>query len=154
MKVALGCDHAGYPLKAEIRQIIEERGHEVVDMGANSTDPVDYPDYAEAVGNAVLDKQADRGIMICGSGIGASMAANKMAGIRASLSHAVYTAAQCVEHDDANVLCLGARVIGAEVAKLVVRAFLDAEFTAEERHLRRVAKITAIEQSKRGINPQ
>ena len=125
-----------------------------MDLGTDSADPVDYPDYAEAVGKTVLDKQADRGVLICGSGIGASMAANKMAGIRASLSHDEYTAAQCVEHDDANVLCLGARVIGAEVAKRVVRAFLNADFTAEERHIRRIGKITAIEQSKRGINPQ
>ena len=120
-------------------------GDEVVDVGTNSADPVDYPDFAEAVGKAVLDGRADRGVLICGSGIGASVAANKMRGIRAGLCHDTYSAHQGVEHDDMNVLVLGARVIGPAMAEELVRAFAGAKFTNEERHLRRLNKVKAIE---------
>lgn len=145
MKVVIGCDHAGFPLKAEITSMILNLGHEILDVGTFDTNPVDYPDYAEKVGNAILRGQAKRGILLCGSGVGACVAANKIKGIYAGLCHDVYSAHQCVEHDDVNVLCLGARVIGPEPAKEIVQAFLTAEFSRGERHLRRVGKIKALE---------
>ena len=155
MKIAVGADHAGLPLKDDIIEVIEGLGHEVIDLGAYGFDPDDdYPDLAAPVARAVSRGQAAKGVILCGSGVGASIAANKIPGARASVCHDSYTAAQGVEHDNMNIICLGARVIGAEIAKLVVRAFLNAEFTCEERHVRRVGKITAIEQSKRGVNPQ
>lgn len=124
---------------------VRQAGHEVVDLGVNTPDPVDYPDVAEWVGRAVLDGRAERGIVLCGSGVGAAIAANKLHGIRAGLCHDTYTARQCVEHDDANVLALGGRVIGVELAAEVIRAFLAARFSGEERHVRRVGKIAALE---------
>src|SRR5882757_3274761 len=145
MRTAIGSDHAGFELKIHLAKHLGELGHQVVDVGTNNTDPVDYPDFAEAVGNAVLDGRADRGVLICGSGIGASVAANKLHGIRAGLCHDSYSAHQGVEHDDMNVLVLGARVIGPALAEELVRAFAGAKFTHEERHVRRLAKIKVIE---------
>jgi RpiB/LacA/LacB family sugar-phosphate isomerase len=145
MRIALGSDHAGYPLKDHLASWLAESGHAVYDLGAHNTDPVDYPDYAAAVASAVLDGRADRGIIICGSGAGAAVAANKLNGIRASVAHDTYTAQQRVEHDDVNVLCLGARVIGSEIARELITAFLQAKFSREDRHVRRVEKIRALE---------
>ena len=145
MRIALGSDHAGYALKDHLASWLAEAGHAVYDLGAHNTDPVDYPDYAAAVASAVLDGRADRGIIICGSGAGAAVAANKLNGIRASVAHDTYTAHQMVEHDDVNVLCLGARVIGSELAQDLIDAFLRAKFSREDRHVRRVEKIKALE---------
>jgi ribose 5-phosphate isomerase B len=145
MIVACGFDHAGFPLKDYVLQILRDEGHEVIDLGTNSTDPVDYPDYAEKVGDAIRAGEADRGVLVCGSGAGVSVAASKMAGIRAVTAHDTYTAHQSVEHDNVNVLCFGARVIGPELAADILRAYIRAEFTGEERHVRRLAKIDAIE---------
>ena len=146
MQVALGSDHAGFELKKILSDHLQDKGHLVLDVGTYSTDPVDYPDYAEAVGLSVLRGEAERGILICGSGVGASVAANKISGIRAGLCHDCYSAHQGVEHDDINVLVLGARVIGSELAKDLSLTFLNARFTAEERHQRRLKKIHAIEE--------
>ena len=145
MRVVLGSDHAGFELKKELITYLHELGHFVLDVGTKSTVPVDYPDYAEAVGQALLEGRADRAILICGSGVGASVAANKLPGIRAGLCHDTYSAHQGVEHDDMNVLVLGARVIGSGLARELARAFLSAQFSGEERHRRRLAKITALE---------
>ena len=146
MRIAIGADHAGYELKEVIGHFLGSLGHEVLDLGtANSTTPVDYPDYAEAVGLAVLEQNAERGLVICGSGVGASVAINKIPGIRAGLCHDTYSAHQGVEHDDMNVLVLGARIIGVELARELVRAFLKAEFTNEPRHQRRLAKVKGLE---------
>jgi RpiB/LacA/LacB family sugar-phosphate isomerase len=149
MRFAVAADHAGFPLKDTVIATLRAAGHEVLDLGTYSTEPVDYPDYADKLGAAILAGQAERGVLVCGSGVGASVAANKLHGIRAGLCHDVYSAHQGVEHDDANVLCLGARVIGPATAEEVVRAFAGATFTAEERHVRRVGKIAQIE--KRGM---
>jgi RpiB/LacA/LacB family sugar-phosphate isomerase len=145
MRIAVASDHAGFPLKAELIDVIHALGHEVLDLGTHSTDPVDYPDYARAIGVALRRGDAERGVLLCGSGVGASIAASKMRGVRAGLAHDTYSAHQGVEHDDMNVLCLGARVIGPELAADLVRAFLGARFTGEERHLRRLRKVKAIE---------
>src|SRR5512134_605552 len=141
MVIAVGADHGGFRLKAVIIDFVEKFGHQVIDLGTGSEDPVDYPDYARAVSHAILLKKADRGILICGSGVGASIAANKFPGIRAAVCHDTYSSAQGVEHDDMNVLCLGARVIGPELAKEIVRSWLSAAFSGAERHQRRLAKI-------------
>src|SRR5437588_674829 len=145
MRVAIGADHAGFALKQLIGGDLRDLGHEVIDLGTDSMDPVDYPDYAEAVGKVILDGKAERGLLVCGSGVGASVAANKLPGIRAAVCHDTYSARQGVEHDEMNILVLGARIIGEELARELVRAFLAAAFTAEERHLRRVAKIKSLE---------
>lgn len=145
MRVAVGADHAGYRLKEYLIALLKERGHAVVDVGTDSEDPVDYPDFAAAVGESVRNGDAERGIIVCGSGAGASIAANKLHGVRAALAHDTYTAHQAVEHDDANVLCVGSRVIGQNVAVELVEAFLGAAFTGEERHVRRLGKINALE---------
>lgn len=145
MRVAVSADHAGYELKQRLIAWLRANGHEPEDLGTDSTDPVDYPDYAEAVGNAVLSGRAERGLVVCGSGVGACIAANKMPGVRAGLCHDTYSAAQGVLHDDVNVLVLGARVIGPALAESLVAAFLAARFTAAERHVRRLAKVRAIE---------
>ncbi len=145
MKVAIGADHGGFGLKGLLVQVLSEAGHEVIDLGTHSADPVDYPDYARAVGAAVLDGRAERGVLICGSGAGATVAANKMHGIRAALAHDTYTAHQMVEHDDVNVCCLGARVVGPELAREIIDAFMGARFTREERHVRRLGKVAEIE---------
>ncbi len=145
--VALGADHGGFSLKADLIPWMEARGHRVVDVGAYSLDPADdYPDFAEGVARAVTSGQAERGILICGSGVGACVAANKVPGVRACLCHDIYSAHQGVEHDDINILCMGARVIGVELAKDLVTGFLNAGFTGEERHRRRLGKVAAIEQ--------
>jgi len=144
--IAVGADHAGYEMKEIIADQLREVGHEVVDVGTDSTDSVDYPDFAAALGRAVIDGRAERGILICGSGAGASIAANKLKGIRATVAHDAYTAHQAVEHDDINVLTLGARVIGLAQASELVKAFVGAEFTGEERHLRRVGKVRQLEE--------
>ncbi|MGH9398133.1 MAG: ribose 5-phosphate isomerase B [Terriglobia bacterium] len=145
MKIVLGADHAGFDLKKDLITFVRDLGHEILDVGTDSTDPVDYPDYSEAVGLAVRDGGADRGILICGSGVGASVAANKIPGIRAGLCHDTYSAHQGVEHDDMNILVMGGRVIGEELARELVRAYLGARFTGEERHRRRLEKIKAME---------
>lgn len=145
MKIAIACDHAGFPLKETVIQAVQKAGHEVLDLGTDSTASVDYPDFAEKLGKAIQNGQAERGILICGSGVGACIAANKMKGIFACLCHDTYSAHQGVEHDDMNVLCLGARIIGPELAVELVRAFIGAEFSNEERHRRRVGKIRKIE---------
>jgi ribose 5-phosphate isomerase B len=147
VKVAVACDHAGFPLKEAVLAVVRKAGHEVVDLGTDSTAAVDYPDFAEKVGRAIQSKKADRGILLCGSGVGAAVAANKMIGVRAGLCHDTYSAHQSVEHDDVNVLALGARIIGPELAFEIVRAYLAAKFTGEERHVRRLNKILAIERS-------
>jgi ribose 5-phosphate isomerase B len=145
MRVACAFDHAGFPLKALVLDVVRELGHEPIDLGTNSTDPVDYPDVARAAADEVRERRAERAIVVCGSGAGVAVAACKVPGIRAASAHDTYTARQCVEHDDVNVLCLGARVIGPALAGDVMRAFLSAEFSGEERHVRRLAKIAAIE---------
>ena len=145
MQIVLGSDHAGFELKKILNDHLQANGHLVLDVGTYSTAPVDYPDYAEAVAKSVLQGEAERGILICGSGVGASVAANKIPGIRAGLCHDCYSAHQGVEHDDTNVLVLGARVIGSELAKDISLAFLNARFTAEERHQRRLSKVIDIE---------
>ena len=146
MKVAVAADHAGFILRELIVRELTEAGHVVEDLGAYKQDPMDdYPDYALEVAAAVLSGQVERGVIICGSGIGATIVANKVRGIRAATCHDTYSARQGVEHDDMNVLCLGARVIGSEVAKAVVGAFANAVFSGEERHVRRLEKIQNIE---------
>ena len=145
MRLVIGSDHAGYELKQVLAEFLRASGHEVLDVGTYSTAPVDYPDYAEAVAGAVRDGQAERGVVICGSGVGASVAANKIPGIRAAICHDAYSAHQGVEHDDMNVLVLGSRVIGGELAKDLVRDYLGANFSGEERHVRRLAKVKGIE---------
>ena len=145
MRIAIGADHAGFEMKRDLAGYLAKSGHEVTDLGTHTTAPVDYPDISEAVSQAVRNGQADRGIVVCGSGAGAAVAACKFPGIRASVCHDAYTARQAVEHDDLNVLCLGSRVIGASLARTLVDAFLGATFSGEERHMNRVAKIEAIE---------
>lgn len=145
MKIAIGADHAGFELKERIKSFLGEAKHEVIDLGTSGTDPVDYPDFAEAVGLAVRDHKAERGIILCGSGVGASVAANKIPGVRAGLCHDHYSAHQGVQHDDMNILVLGGRVIGEAVAMELVAAFLDARFSGAERHRRRLDKVKAIE---------
>ena len=145
MKLALASDHAGVALKARVLVQLRREGHEVEDLGTHTTDPVDYPDYAMAVSLAVLSGRAERAILICGSGAGACVAANKIKGIRAATCHDSFSARQCVEDDDVNVLCLGARVIGPELAVEVVRDYVGAKFSGAERHKRRLSKIAAFE---------
>ncbi len=147
MRIAIGTDHAGFPLKETVMEAVRAAGHEVLDLGAFDAQPSDYPDFALAVGRAIQEGRAERGILLCGSGVGASIAANKLRGIRAGLCHDTYSAHQCVEHDNVNVLCLGPRVIGPALAIELVRAFLAAQFTGEERHRRRLNKIAVLEDS-------
>jgi RpiB/LacA/LacB family sugar-phosphate isomerase len=146
MRIAIGADHAGYPLKQQVAEHLRGAGHEVLDLGTFSTDPVDYPDYAEAVGRAILDEKAERGVLVCGSGVGAAVAANKLRGIRAGLCHDSFSAHQGVEDDDMNVIVFGARVIGASLAMELADTFLRARFSGAERHVRRLAKVRALEQ--------
>jgi RpiB/LacA/LacB family sugar-phosphate isomerase len=145
MRIVVGADHAGFDLKEILAAYLRHLGHQVIDVGTNSDDPVDYPDFAEALSKVVVQGQAERGVLICGSGVGTSVAANKIPGIRAGLCHNTYSARQGVEHDDMNVLVLGARVIGIEMARELVDHFLSAKFNGEERHRRRVEKIKALE---------
>ena len=149
MRFAIGADHAGFPLKDIIIETLKDGGHDVLDLGTNSTEPVDYPDYADKVAAALVTGRVDRAVLVCGSGVGASVAANKIHGIRAGLAHDVYSAHQGVEHDDVNVLCLGARIIGSATAIELVNAFAQARYTGEDRHARRLSKILAME--KRGV---
>ncbi len=146
MKIAIACDHGGYPLKKDVVDTVTSAGHEVLDLGTFSCDPVDYPDYAEKAGNALRDHSVDRAIVMCGSGVGASIAANKMPGVYAAVCHDTYSAHQGVEHDAMNMLAMGARIIGPELAREIVLAFLGANFSNVERHVRRVGKTRAIEQ--------
>lgn len=145
MKIAVASDHGGFALKADVIKAVTQAGHDVSDLGTFNGDPVDYPDYAEKIGQAVTSGAADRGILLCGSGVGACIAANKISGIYAGVCHDTYSAHQGVEHDNMNVLCLGARIIGPEVARELVHAFLSATFSTEERHRRRVGKVLALE---------
>ena len=148
MRIAIGADHAGLPLKQELAPWLEAQGHELLDFGAHEFDrDDDYPDYAEAVARAVAKGEATRGIMVCGSGVGACVTSNKVRGVRACMCHDTYSAHQGVEHDDMNVLCLGARIIGGELAREVVTAFLRAQFSGEERHQRRLNKLLAVERN-------
>jgi len=149
MRIVIGADHRGYELKDEIAAALKRDGHEVLDVGTNSADSVDYPDYARAVGEAIVDGRAERGIIVCGSGVGAGIAANKMRGVRAALCHDTYSARQGVEHDDMNVLCLGARVVGDALAMELVKAFLTARFKGEERLRRRLDKVAEMEREGR-----
>jgi RpiB/LacA/LacB family sugar-phosphate isomerase len=146
MRIAVASDHAGFEIKNDVAEALRTAGHEVHDLGTYDETPVDYPDYAEKIGKALLNLEAERGVLVCGSGVGASVAANKIPGIRAGLCHDTYSAHQGVEHDDMNVLVLGGRVIGSEMAKELARTFVAARFTHEERHERRLAKVRAIEQ--------
>ncbi len=145
MKVAVAADHGGFPLKAAVIACVRAAGHQVLDLGTNSEAAVDYPDFAAAAAEAVQQGRADRALVLCGSGVGAAVAANKFKGIRAGVCHDVYSAHQAVEHDDVNVLALGARVVGASLAEELVRTFLAARYTGEERHARRLAKVAALE---------
>jgi len=153
MRIAIGSDHAGYEMKQVLAEDLRKQGHEVSDLGTHSIAPVDYPDFAEAVGDAVRQGRAERGIVLCGSGVGACVAANKLPGVRAGLCHDTYSAHQGVEHDDVNVLVLGARVIGSALAQEIVRSFLAARFSNEERHARRLGKLLAIERRAREEKP-
>lgn len=150
MKIAVGCDHGGFPLKGVVNSAIRAAGHEVIDVGTNSSDPVDFPDFTKKVGQKIQNGEAERGILICGSGVGAAIAANKMKGIYASICHDTYSAAQGVLHDAMNVLCLGARVIGPELVNVLVISFLNAHYLGNdqggERFARRVGKIKAMEE--------
>jgi ribose 5-phosphate isomerase B len=145
MKIVIGSDHAGFSLKEDLKTHLQKEGHDIVDVGTYSEEPADYPDYARAVGEAVANGGADRGIMVCGSGVGACIVANKVHGVRAGICHDTYSAHQGVEHDDMNVLCLGARIVGINVALELVDAFIGAQFTNEERHRRRLEKVLALE---------
>lgn len=147
MRIAIACDHAGFALKATIAKVVADLGHEIINLGTDNPDvPVDYPDIAEAIGKTIQSEEADRGILICGSGVGGAIAANKMKGVRASVCHDSYSAAQGVVHDDMNVLCLGGRIVGTALATELVKAFLFASFSGEERHVRRLNKVKALEQ--------
>jgi len=146
MRIAVACDHGGFPLKKMIMETVHAQGHEPIDFGTFSQASVDYPDFVEKAGMAIQNNQADRAIIVCGSGVGACIAANKMKGLYASICHDTYSAHQGVEHDDMNVLCMGARIIGAELAREIVIAFLHAVFSNGERHVRRVQKTRLLEQ--------
>ena len=147
MRLAIAADHAGFPCKAPLIRALEQDGHQLLDLGTTSTAPVDYPDYARAVGLALREGRAELGILVCGSGAGVSIAANKLRGVRAALCHDLFTARQSREDDDANVLCLGARVVGVDLAITLARAFAGARFSHAERHERRLRKVLALESS-------
>src|ERR1700730_15396716 len=145
MKIVIGADHAGYELKNAMGDLLRSLGHTVLDIGAFNQNPSDYPDFAELVGKVILDGRAERGLLVCGSGVGVSVAANKLKGIRAAVCHDTYSAHQGVEHDDMNVLVLGSRIIGVKLAEDLVKTYLAAKFTNEDRHVRRLAKVKALE---------
>lgn len=147
MNIALGNDHAGYPLKPHVVRVLSSLGVQIIDYGSYDEHPVDFPDIARLVCDSVLSGKAKRGIMVCGTGVGACIAANKIPGIRAAVCHDVYSAAQCVEHDDVNVMCIGAQIIGPTLAKAYIETFLQAEFSTEEQFRRRVAKLSEMERS-------
>jgi ribose 5-phosphate isomerase B len=150
MKLAIGCDHAGFPLKDPVKEFLRAQGHEVEDFGTHSLDPVDFPDIAREVCQAVRSGAAERVLMVCGTGVGACIAANKIPGIRAALCHDTFSAHQCVEHDDVNVLCIGAWIVGIRVAEEILRAFMAAEFSTDEEFRRRVQKLAILEQEAAG----
>ena len=153
MRIALGSDHAGFEMKQFVSQQLREWGHDVHDAGPSTYDPTDdYPDFALLVATAIAGGTADRGVLVCGSGVGASIAANKVPGVRAAMCHDTYSAHQGVEHDDMNVLCMGARIIGVELAREILKSFLGATFTEEERHVRRLNKVKEIEATHRGVH--
>ena len=155
MRIAIGADHAGYELKAPLIELLQGLGHDVADAGARTLDPADdYPDFTGAVAERVAGGQAERGVVVCGSGVGACVAANKVRGVRASVCHDTFSAHQGVEHDDMNVLCLGSRVVGEELAKELVAVFISASFSGEERHRRRLGKVLAMEAGATGRLPQ
>lgn len=141
MKIVVGSDHAGFPMKAELLAFLRERGHEIEDVGSYDPEPVDFPDIARKVAAAITSGRAERGLMVCGTGVGASIGANKMKGIRAAVCHDVHSAHQCVEHDDVNVMCIGAQIVGPWLARDLVAAYLDAKFSTAEEFRRRVAKL-------------
>ena len=149
MRIVVGADHRGYELKDEIAAALKQAGHEVLDVGTHSADSVDYPDYARAIGGALTDGRAERGVLVCGSGVGASIAANKIRGVRAAIRHDTYSARQGVEHDDMNVLCLGAGVIDSQLALELVQAYVDARLSGEERYRRRLEKVAEMERQGR-----
>jgi len=154
MIIAVACDHAGFPMKKVVIDAVLSCGHSVLDFGTDSTDPVDYPDYAEKLGRSIQQGDAARGILLCGSGVGAAVAANKMRGIRAGVCHDIYSAHQCVEHDNVNVLALGARIIGPALIRELVCAYLGAVYSQGERHERRLKKVLALEAMEaQGSNP-
>jgi ribose 5-phosphate isomerase B len=148
MRIVIGSDHAGFPLKATIVDYIKSLGHEVHDAGSYDANPVDFPDIAKAVTSSIISKQADRGLMVCGTGVGASIAANKIKGIRAAVCHDVHSAHQSVEHDDVNVMCIGAQIVGAWLAKDLVEAYLKAEFSTDEDFRRRVRKLAEMDENR------
>ena len=148
MRIVIGSDHAGFPLKADVVAFVKSLGHEVEDVGSFSPDPVDFPDIARAVTSRVTGGKADRGILVCGTGVGAAIAANKVHGIRAAVGHDVHSAHQCVEHDDCNVLCIGAQIVGPWLAKDLIAAYLTAEFSTDEDFRRRVAKLAEMDKAR------
>jgi len=147
MRIAIAADHAGFLIKDDVINLVQSLGHDVIDLGTYDQEPVDYPDYALKLGKVIVEKQADRGILICGSGAGACIAANKIKGIYASICHDTYLAHQAVEHDNINFLCLGSRIVGVELVKEIVKTFLSAQFIPEERFVRRFEKVRQIEAS-------
>jgi len=149
MRIAVACDHAGFALKKDVIEAVEQAGHEVIDLGTDSPERVDYPDFAEKAGREILSGKADRGVLICGSGVGVCIAANKMKGIYACLCHDTYSAHQGVEHDNMNILCLGSLIIGPALAKELVSAFLSAHFLNKGNYLRRAQKVQGIETRER-----
>lgn len=153
MRIAMGSDHAGYKYKAILAEQIAADGHEVLDLGTDGPDPVDYPDYALTVAEAVAEGRADRGVLVCGSAVGVCVVANKVPGVRAGVCHDTYSAHQAVEHDDVNVLCLGERVIGIELAREIVQTFLAAEYSGAERHARRLRKLLNVERTYMRTDP-
>ena len=148
MKIVVGSDHAGFPMKAELVAFIRQRGHEVTDVGSHDPNPVDFPDIARKVAAAITSGQAERGLMVCGTGVGAAIGANKMKGIRAAVCHDVHSAHQSVEHDDVNVMCIGAQIVGPWLAKDLVAAYLDARFSTDEDFRRRVAKLAEMDEGR------
>ena len=149
MRIVVGADHRGYEMKDQIAANLKQAGHEVLDVGTHNADSVDYPDYARAIGGALTDGRAERGVLVCGSGVGASIAANKIHGVRAAICHDTYSARQGVEHDDMNVLCLGAGVIDSQLALKLVQAYVDARLSGEERYRRRLEKVEEMERQGR-----
>jgi ribose 5-phosphate isomerase B len=148
MRVVIGSDHAGFPLKALVVEHVRSLGHEVMDVGSHDEKPVDFPDIARQVTGAITARKAERGLMVCGTGVGASIAANKVKGIRAAVCHDVHSAHQSVEHDDVNVMCIGAQIVGAWLAKDLIQAYLDAEFSTEEDFRRRVEKLHQMDEER------
>ena len=145
MRIVIGSDHAGFALKSKMSDVVRALGHDVLDVGAFNENPSDYPDFAELVGHAIAEGKSDRGVLVCGSGVGVSVAANKISGIRAAVCHDTYSAHQGVEHDDMNIMVLGSRIVGEKLAEDLVTSFLRAQFTNEARHVRRLNKVKALE---------